>query len=104
MIGSYAWGFSTFWIRFGNRIRLDLFMSCYNTQLLKYFTWTLDPEVINAFHQNWSEMNLWINPLRVLISKIIFKLIREKETATLLVPWWETASWFPLSLKVLIEP
>ena len=85
---------------------MDLFASHHNSQLHRYFSWTPDPgaEAINAFHQTWSKMNLWANPPWILIPRILSKLIREKATMTILVPWWETAPWFPLLLDLLIEP
>jgi len=86
--------------------QIDIFASRHNTQLRRYYSWMPDPEAeaTDAFHQNWSGINIWANPLWILIPRILSKLIREKATMTLIVPLWEMAPWFPLLLEVLIEP
>src|SRR5689334_10451961 len=39
-----------------------------------------------------------------LISRILSKVVREKTTMTLLIPFWESAPWFPMLLDLLIAP
>jgi ribonuclease HI len=86
--------------------QIDLFASRHNTQLQRFYAWTPDPEAeaIDAFQQKWSKLNTWANPPWVLIPRILSKVIREKATMTILVPWWESAPWFPLIMDLLIEP
>src|SRR4051794_14415075 len=40
----------------------------------------------------------------VLVPRILAKIIREKATSTILVPYWKSALWFLLLLDLLIAP
>src|SRR5256885_4742132 len=86
--------------------QIDLFANRLNSQLPRYHSWTPDPfaEATNALLQPWSKKKLWANPPWILIPQILAKLIREKATLTIVVPFWKSAPWFPLLIQLLIFP
>ena len=86
--------------------QIDLFANRTNTQLPTYFSWMPDPfaTAIDALIQPWHKRSLWANPSWFLIPRILAKAIREKATMTILVPFWESAPWFPLLMQLLIAP
>ena len=86
--------------------QIDLFANRTNSQLPRFYSWTPDPfaEATDTFLQQWNKKNFWANPPWILIPRILSKVVREKTTMTLLVPFWESAPWFPMLLDLLIAP
>src|ERR1051325_9985310 len=86
--------------------QVDLFANRSNTQLPRYFSWIPDPyaEAVNAFLQPWNRVRLWANPPWILIPRVLAKIVRDKATVALLVPYWVSAPWFPLLVSLLISP
>ena len=50
----------------------------------------------DAFAQDWSKLNLWINPPFGLIGRVLAKASEEKAVATVVVPVWPSRPWWPL--------
>jgi hypothetical protein len=86
--------------------QVDLFANRVNSQLPKFYSWIPDPyaEATDALLQNWSNMKLWANPPWILIPRILAKIIRDKASVTLLLPYWTSAPWFPLMVDLLVAP
>ena len=50
----------------------------------------------DALCQDWSSLNLWMNPPFGLMGRILQKAAEEKAVATLVVPAWKSRPWWPI--------
>ena len=77
---------------------VDLFADPTNTKCVKFFTrdFFKGSAATDAFAQNWSGVNCWITPPISLISKTIRHAEICSAYGTLVVPKWESSSFWPL--------
>lgn len=87
---------------------VDLFADRTSHLLPRYVSWTPDPGAIHtdAFTMTWSNLsNPWINPPWNLITRVLNKILREQlPVATMVVPFWPSALWFPMIQAMAISP
>ena len=57
--------------------------------------WCPGTSGVDAFLQDWSSHNLWLNPPFKLIGKVLRKLRADAARATLIVPAWPNSHWWP---------
>jgi hypothetical protein len=76
---------------------VDRFASFYNAKCHRFNSrfWCPKTEAVNALTQFWGADNNWVVPPPSLILQSIKKLLAEKAKATLVVPRWPSASWWP---------
>lgn len=85
---------------------IDLFASRSCHQIERYVSWSEDPQAtaVDAFRMAWKHENPWIVPFPfVLVGRILQKICQEKVTATIVVPHWPSAPWYPQLLGLLID-
>ena len=77
---------------------IDMFASRTHHQLDDYCSLQPDSEAHhqNCFELNWSEYFPYLNPPWEEIFKTLLKVKRDKATCLLLIPFWESATWFTL--------
>jgi hypothetical protein len=83
--------------RFGPH-SVDLFASGANNQCGKFYSlhWCRGTAGVNAFAFNWGGESAWGNCPYRLIGRVWRKLQSDAAVATLLVPLWESATWWTL--------
>jgi ribonuclease HI len=87
--------------------KIDLFASRFNYQMKPYISWGPDPEsiAVNAFSVNWAE---WHSVYAFCPFSLILRTLNKWQTdgvdGLLIVPLWPTAAWFPVMLRMLIQP
>lgn len=59
--------------------------------------------VIDAFTQNWRDLNFYAFPPIAVILKMIKKIITAKAESIGVVPYWPTHAWFPLFECLLVS-
>ena len=77
---------------------VDLFASSDNNQCGRFYSlhWCRGTLGVNAFGYSWSGENCWINaPYRV-IGRVWRALREQNSVATILVPLWESSTWWHL--------
>ena len=76
----------------------DLFASNANHQCEKFYSlhWCRGSAGVNAFGFDWSADNCWINCPYRLIGRVWRTLREQAATASMLVPFWESATWWQL--------
>ena len=77
---------------------IDLFASCFTTQLFKYVSWSPDPSVF-AISILWHVLKFYYFPFFSLIGANVSK-IRNKKTSGI-IPYWVTQVWFPVMFSLL---
>ncbi|KYN28682.1 hypothetical protein ALC57_01935, partial [Trachymyrmex cornetzi] len=84
---------------------IDFFASAINTKNELYVSWLPDPGswAIDAFTLSWTSFNFYAFPPFILIPKVLRKIVDERATGVLLVPWWPSQPWFPLFVHLLIS-
>lgn len=82
---------------------IDLFASRSNTKIDKYISWKPDPYAycIDAFTVNWSNFFFYAFPPFAVILKTLNKIIVEKATGILVIPFWPTQPWFPIFKRLV---
>lgn len=77
---------------------VDRFSSDYNAkcEIFNSRWWCPGTSGIDAFNQIWSFDNNWLVPPPRLIPKVVSKLIDEKASATMIVPFWTSAPFWPV--------
>lgn len=82
--------------------QIDLFASKSNAKCRKYISWRRDPDAFNidAFTINWSDYFFYSFPPFSLILKCLRKIIVDKATGIMVVPYWPSQPWYPLFLKL----
>ena len=85
---------------------IDLFASRLNYQVFPYVTWQADPGSAHtdAFTLDWSAYTrFYAFPPFCLIGKVLTKIEYDQAVCILIAPLWQTQSWFPRMLKLLIR-
>lgn len=84
---------------------IDLFASSINTKSDLYASWFPDPGsvAVDAFTFSWEKLNFYAFPPFILLPRVLRKIIDDKATGTLVVPWWPSQPWFPLFNRLLIS-
>lgn len=77
---------------------IDTFAASHNAQLARFYT-----KELNAFNFSWQRENPWINPPWNLIGRVLNKINREKIDATICVPLYRHASWYPKLQEMAID-
>ena len=79
-------------------MQTDLFVSYLNKQLLNHILWYPDPESVgvDVFNMSWTKLKFYALPPFSLVGKSIFKIIQEKVSGIMVIPWWPTQNWFPI--------
>ncbi|XP_033113583.1 uncharacterized protein LOC117114136 [Anneissia japonica] len=85
---------------------IDLFASRVNKQLKDYVSYKPDPYAkhIDAFTISWSNLVCYCFPPFSCILRVIRKIMEDNVEAVLVVPDWTSQTWYPLLLKILIQP
>jgi len=81
---------------------VDRFATSNNTQLPRYNSRFFDPqaEATDAMTQSWKEENNYICPPWRMLPQIVNKIREERCNATLIVPLWPSAPWFPTLVRL----
>lgn len=84
---------------------IDLFASQINAKCKNYISWKRDPEAfeIDAFTVDWSSYFFYAFPPFSLILKALRKIINEKATGIIVVPYWPSQPWYPIFMKLVIH-
>ena len=85
------------------RIVVELFASDTNATHRYYMT-----KQNSAFYYNWSDLSyylgwMWAHPPFHLLSKVLTKIVMEPCRLFLVVPKWETSSWFSLLRSICLQ-
>lgn len=82
---------------------VDLFASQLNAKCHTYFSWRQDPDSsgVDAFTISWTNIYFYAFPPFSLIPRVLNKIILEKATGILVVPYWPTQAWYPLFKKLV---
>jgi hypothetical protein len=89
-------------------LSVDLFASKTN-HLLPTFCSMDGAGLGSAWEVSWSQLShhgqLLIHPPFSMLARILSRLQREtlRNTALIILPWWPSASWFPLLMDLLVE-
>jgi hypothetical protein len=77
---------------------VDLFSSSSNNLCDKFYSlhWCRGTSGVNAFGFDWGSDICWINAPFRLIGKVWRKLMAQQVKATLIVPYWTSATWWHL--------
>ena len=87
------------------RPEVDLFANRHNTKCRKFASWRTDPKSLgNAWDLDWSQWTTWINPPWEMIPRTLDKIKRDKATALLCVPVWESQPWWRTLLRMKTGP
>uniref|UniRef100_A0A1Y1L1T2 Reverse transcriptase domain-containing protein n=1 Tax=Photinus pyralis TaxID=7054 RepID=A0A1Y1L1T2_PHOPY len=81
---------------------LDLFASRTNFKCSRYVSWKNDPDAlaVDAFTLDWTEEFFYAFPPFILILPVLKKIIEERATGIVVVPYWVMQPWFPLFKKL----
>ena len=85
---------------------IDLFASRINKKYLQYASWKPDPfsMIVDAFSANWSCLKFYAFPPFSMVLTCVQKIRAEQATGVLVVPLWVTQPWFPIVMRMLIQP
>ena len=85
---------------------VDRFASYYNTQLPRFNSrfWNPGSEGVDAFTCDWRDENNWMCPPICLIPRTIRHASKCSASATLLVPQWPSAPFWPMLFPNGIDP
>jgi len=85
---------------------IDLFASWATRQLQNYVSYKPDPLAMgtDAFQMNWTRMQLvYCFPPFKLIGRVLNKIKEHHISGIMITPVWETATWYPMLLEMIIE-
>lgn len=82
---------------------IDLFASIDNHKCYRYVSWVRDPgaEAVDAFTIDWKNFTFYAFPPFSLILRVLQKIVNDQATGILVVPFWQSQSWYPLFLKLM---
>lgn len=88
-----------------NQPDIDLFASRINKKCRKYLSWQRDPDAfdIDAFTIPWNTYFFYAFPPFALILKCLRKIVNEKATGLVLVPYWPSQPWYPLFRRLVVS-
>jgi len=80
---------------------IDRFANQYNRKIPRFNSryWNPNTEAVDAFSQNWKSENNWLVPPISMISKTIKYLEFFKCSASLIIPLWKSAPFWPLLIS-----
>ena len=86
-------------------LEVDSFASRLSTQLVRFFSWRLDPEAeeaVNAFVQDWGPLKGvgYAKHLWALISKVLTQVQVQRISIILVTPVWKSQPWYPKLLEM----
>ena len=72
-------------------------------QLSRFYNWRPDPEAqgTDTFHQDWSQMRGFTNPLWCLIARCLSQVKRQVAQVVVVTPLWTSQPWYPTILWML---
>ena len=84
---------------------IDLFASRINKRMSPFVSWFPDPEAVasDAFSLDWKDFKAYIFPPFCLINKVLAKIWEDEADAILVAPLWNTQSWYPKMLALLVD-
>ena len=84
---------------------VDLFASCLCHQLPQYMSWRPDPQSIAtyALHQDWKNQFCYPFPPFSLIGWVLRKVQKDQTKLIIVMPAWQTQSWYSTLLKMAIS-
>ena len=85
---------------------IDLFASRINKKCNNYASWKPDPfsKIVDAFSASWFGLKFYAFPPFSMVLSCIQKIRAEQATGILVVPLWITQPWFPLVMRMLVQP
>ena len=85
---------------------VDLFASRLNRQLTQYVSYHPDPfaTATDAFSISWCDLKFYMFPPFSCISRCLQKIKQETASGIIIVPQWPTQPFYPVLLKMLIQP
>lgn len=85
---------------------IDLFASAGNTKCSIFCSRFPDPKAtfVDAFTISWSKKKFYAFPPFALIAPTLKKIILDKASGTLIVPFWPAQPWYPLLMSLICEP
>ena len=77
-------------------MEVDLFATRLNAKLPCYVSWQPDPKAlaVDAFMLDWSELKFYAFPPFSLVGLVMEKILEDRATGVLIVPWWPTQPWW----------
>ena len=105
MIDIDEWQTSLEFFSFMNQLwgpyTVDRFANFYNAKLVRFNSkfWNPGSEAVDAFSQDWKNENNWIVPPINQVAKSIKHLVFCKASGTLIVPKWDSASFWTMIFK-----
>lgn len=90
--------------RFNFRPTVDAFASDTNAQMARFWSRWMCPGTagVDALAQCWTKERVWANPPFVMAMQVLNKVLRDRASALLCLPFWETAAWWPLLQEVRV--
>ena len=85
---------------------VDLFASRTNHKVERFVSWYPDPEsiAVDAFSLYWGTYDLsYCFPPFSVIGQVLKKLREEQATAIMVAPMWNTQSWYPTLVKMIVD-
>ena len=84
---------------------IDLFAFRLNHQVSCYVSWKHDPGAafIDAFSITWDKQLFYAFPLFSLIARCLQKIQTDSAEGFMIVPMWQTQSWYPKLLHMLVD-
>ncbi len=85
---------------------IDCFANRLNHKLPYYYSWKPDPgaKAIDAMKEHWGGVFSYIFPPFNLIGRALKKLEEDGGKAIIIVPEWNTQTWYPKLLNMCIDP
>ena len=84
-----------------------MFASRYNNKCNNYVSWFPDPNAyaVDAFTLQWNKIFFYAFPPFSLLSRMLQKIMREKATGIVIVPWWPAQpwAWFPMFNSMFVS-
>lgn len=82
---------------------IDLFATRINKKCNRYVSWKRDPEAfdIDAFTLRWNHHNFYAFPPFSLVMKCLRKIVNDKATGILVVPYWPSQAWYPMFMSLV---
>lgn len=83
----------------------DLFASKDNRKCTKFVSWFKDSDAItvDAFTLFWGDLNFYAFPPFILILRVLQKIIEDRASGIVVVPFWQSQAWYPLFVKMIVD-
>jgi len=84
---------------------IDLFATSNNAKCPCFVSWFPDPLAlsVDAFSLDWGGIYFYAFPPFILILRVLRKIISDKASGVVVVPWWPTQPWFPLFNRLIVQ-